>query len=108
VDPVKAELGPRAWRADVEDWLRRARRGPGVRGQYDSRTAYFWGERSWGGPLVGPCKKKVDRDKKDEGGKGGKNKGPGGGGGDPAPDGDPPDQGDTALARDVVIRPDLA
>jgi hypothetical protein len=55
VDPVQAELGPVAWRADVEDWLRRARRGTGIAGGYDSRTAYFWGERSWGGPLAGAC-----------------------------------------------------
>jgi hypothetical protein len=55
VDPVKAELGPDRWKADVEDWLRRARRGVGVRGEHDSRTAYFWGESSWGGPLAGPC-----------------------------------------------------
>ncbi|MFP5342657.1 MAG: transglycosylase domain-containing protein [Candidatus Limnocylindria bacterium] len=55
VDPVKAESGPSRWRADVEDWVRRARRGTGVIGQYGSRTAYFWGESSWGGPLVGPC-----------------------------------------------------
>ena len=55
VDPVKAELGPRSWRGDVQDWLRRAHRGTGVRGQHDSRTAYFWGESSWGGPLAGAC-----------------------------------------------------
>jgi hypothetical protein len=40
---------------DVADWLRRAHRGIGVRGRHDSSTAYFWGERSWGGPLVGAC-----------------------------------------------------
>ncbi len=55
VDPVKAELGPSAWRTDVEDWLRRARRGIGVVGRHESATAYFWGERSWGGPLYGAC-----------------------------------------------------
>ena len=56
VDPVKAELGPGRWDADVADWLRprpaRPRRRPG---RFDSRTAYFWGERSWGGTIVGPC-----------------------------------------------------
>ena len=36
VDPVKAELGPVAWKSDVQDWLRRARRGVGVSGRYDS------------------------------------------------------------------------
>jgi len=55
VDPVKAELGPAAWRDDVQDWLYRARRGTGVVGRHDSATAYFWGERSWGGPLAGAC-----------------------------------------------------
>ena len=55
VDPVKAELGPTAWRVDVADWLRRAFRGPGVVGRFDSATAYFWGEGSWGGPLAGSC-----------------------------------------------------
>ena len=42
VDLVKAELGPSSWDADVADWMRRARGGPGRTGQYDSRTAYFW------------------------------------------------------------------
>jgi membrane peptidoglycan carboxypeptidase len=55
VDPVKAEVGPAAWRADVANWLARARRGVGVTGRYDSSTAYFWGESSWGGPLAGGC-----------------------------------------------------
>ncbi len=55
VDPLKAELGPAAWRTDVADWLRRAHRGIGVVGRHDSATAYFWGERSWGGPLIGSC-----------------------------------------------------
>jgi peptidoglycan glycosyltransferase len=55
VDPVKAELGPSSWRADVQDWLYRARRGVGVVGRHDSATAYFWGERSWGGSLAGAC-----------------------------------------------------
>jgi membrane peptidoglycan carboxypeptidase len=57
VDPLKAELGPKEWDADVADWLNRARRGPGVEGRLDSRTAYFWGERSWGGSLIGACPK---------------------------------------------------
>jgi penicillin-binding protein 1A len=57
VNPLQAELGPAAWDADVEDWMRRARRGPGVAGEHDSRTAYFWGESSWGGTIMGPCPK---------------------------------------------------
>jgi membrane peptidoglycan carboxypeptidase len=55
VDPVKAELGPTAWRLDVEDWLRRARIGPGVTGALGSTTAYWFGASSWGGPLLGAC-----------------------------------------------------
>ena len=55
VDPVKAELGPSAWNRDVEEWLRRARRGVGVIGRWDAATAYLPGESSWGGPLAGPC-----------------------------------------------------
>ncbi|HET7725717.1 MAG TPA: transglycosylase domain-containing protein [Candidatus Limnocylindrales bacterium] len=66
VDPLKAELGPSAWDADVEDWLRRARRGVGVEGRHESATAYFWGESSWGGPLLGPCRVRSDDDEKDE------------------------------------------
>jgi hypothetical protein len=54
----------------VEDWLRRARRGPGVVGRLDSATAYFWGERSWGGPLIGSCY----RQREEGGGNGGNNK----------------------------------
>lgn len=71
VDPVAAEPGPKSWRVDVADWLRRARAGTGVRGDLDSRTAYFWGERSWGGPLAGPCPRPravdPDRDRGDDG-----------------------------------------
>lgn len=55
VDPVKAELGPARWRTDVADWLRRARRGAGVLGPLGSRTAYWFGSSSWGGPLLGSC-----------------------------------------------------
>ena len=55
MDPVKAELGPRSWNDDVQDWVNRARRGVGVMGQFDSRTAYFWGRSGWGGRLAGPC-----------------------------------------------------
>jgi membrane peptidoglycan carboxypeptidase len=55
VDPVKAELGPDSWKDDVESWLRRARRGSGVMGEYGSRTAYWAGQSSWGGRLLGPC-----------------------------------------------------
>jgi membrane peptidoglycan carboxypeptidase len=55
VDPVKAELGPRSWDADVYAWLARARRGVGVMGSMGSRTAYFWDRSGWGGPLAGGC-----------------------------------------------------
>ncbi|HEV8489527.1 MAG TPA: transglycosylase domain-containing protein [Candidatus Limnocylindrales bacterium] len=89
VDPVKAELGPAEWRADVRDWAERARRGPGVRGRYDSRTAYFWGERSWGGQIVGPCPK--PKPPKDDHGK--EEKPPRDGGDEGPPDPTPPPDG---------------
>jgi hypothetical protein len=90
VDPLAAEVGPASWDLDVADWLRRARRGVGVLGPLDTRTAYFWGERSWGGPLVGTCQRpKPPRDdnkppKHGHGGDGG------GGGGGPLPSPTPP------------------
>jgi hypothetical protein len=55
VDLVKAELGPTSWQADVANWMRRARSGPGQMGAYGSKTAYFWKQSSWGGPLLGSC-----------------------------------------------------
>jgi membrane peptidoglycan carboxypeptidase len=55
IDPVKAELGPDRWKDDVRDWMARAKRGVGIKGKYDSETRYFWGERSWGGPIAGSC-----------------------------------------------------
>jgi hypothetical protein len=55
VDLLKAELGPASWDSDVADWMRRARGGPGRTGQYDSRTAYFWKQSSWGGSIAGSC-----------------------------------------------------
>jgi membrane peptidoglycan carboxypeptidase len=64
VDPVQAELGPGRWDDDVQAWVGRARRGTGVRGPYGSTTAYWFGERSWGGPLAGPCEETKDDDKK--------------------------------------------
>ncbi len=78
VDPVKAELGPASWKVDVQDWLRRARGGVGSTGRYDSATAYFWGERSWGGPLFGACYRPKAPDEKKDQGKG-KDKDKGGG-----------------------------
>ncbi len=53
VDLVKAELGPLSWDADVANWMARARRGTGQVSPYDTRTAYFWSQNSWGGPLAG-------------------------------------------------------
>ena len=68
VNPVAAELGPDRWNDDVADWTRRARRGAGVRGEYGSVTAYWPGNSSWGGPLVGPCaEKKPDKPDDDKG-----------------------------------------
>ena len=71
VDPVKAELGPASWRDDVQNWLYRAHRGTGVVGQHDSATAYFWGERSWGGSLAGACYRAKPKSERDRGGEGG-------------------------------------
>src|SRR5262245_27474230 len=68
VDPVKAELGPRAWDEDVRAWTARARRGAGIRGPYGSTTAYFYGEHSWGGRLAGPCHTNHDGGKQRGGG----------------------------------------
>lgn len=55
VDPVKAELGPAAWKPDVQNWLDRARKGVDVKGPDGSHTAYLPGRTSWGGSLAGPC-----------------------------------------------------
>jgi membrane peptidoglycan carboxypeptidase len=93
VDPVKAEIGPERWRDDVEDWLRRARRGAGIRGEYGSRTAYWFGSSSWGGPLVGPCPKPRP-DPSDNG------NGNGNGNGGPKPTEPPAPDGSPAPATD--------
>ena len=61
VDPVQAELGPARWDDDVAAWVSRARRGTGVHGPYGSTTAYWFGQGSWGGPLVGKCSDKKDK-----------------------------------------------
>ena len=38
---------------------------PAATGQYDSRTAYFWKESSWGGAIAGACyRPKPDRDRR--------------------------------------------
>jgi membrane peptidoglycan carboxypeptidase len=78
VDPLKAERGPRGWDGDVASWMARARKGPGVSGRYNSRTAYFWGRGSWGGTIMGPCPpppppppKEKPKDEKPKGGGGG-------------------------------------
>ncbi|MBA2720170.1 MAG: transglycosylase domain-containing protein [Chloroflexi bacterium] len=89
VDPVKAELGPRAWDKDVANWLGRARRGVGVEGPYESKTAYFWQRTGWGGPLLGTCapkpKPQPEKPPKDPG-----PVDPGGGGGKPPKPTPPP------------------
>ena len=86
VDPLKAELGPAAWNDDVANWLARARRGPGVMGPLDSRTAYFWGRTSWGGRLAGPCPPPPPPPERDPGPPGG----PPGGGDKPVKPSPPP------------------
>ena len=95
VDPLKAELGPKEWDSDVADWLARARRGVGVMGRHDSRTAYFWGERSWGGTLIGACprpKPKAESPKDDKSNDEAKDEKPPK---DDEPKPSPPGQGDT-------------
>src|SRR5258706_554914 len=92
VDPVTAELGPAAWDPDVFNWLARARRGVGVVGPYDTRTAYFWQRTGWGGPLLGTCAPKPEPSKPPKhggGGHGGAGGGGGGGGAQPTPSPDP-------------------
>ena len=71
VDPVKAELGSPSWDPDVRNWTERARRGIGVRGPEDTRTAYFFGEHTWGGPIIGSCHRVPRRHEDHHGGNGG-------------------------------------
>ena len=91
VDPVKAELGPASWDADVANWLSRARRGVGVAGPLDSRTAYFWGRTNWGGSLLGACAPPQPTRRSNESGAddrgGGHHRGGGGGDGGGRPGG---------------------
>ena len=71
VDPVAAELGPSRWDDDVAAWVARARSGgAGVSGPYGSTSAYWFGEGSWGGPLVGKCPDRGDDRDEDDKGKG--------------------------------------
>jgi membrane peptidoglycan carboxypeptidase len=85
VDPLKAELGPSSWDGADAGWLARARRGVGITGPYDTKTAYFWSRTGWGGPLLGSCAPPKQHKKKgpDSGGagSGGPGNDPGGGGG---------------------------
>ena len=54
VDPAQAENpgAPSTWLAADTNWARRAMRGPGIGGPDGTRTAYFWGRNSWGGPVT--------------------------------------------------------
>lgn len=90
VDPVKAELGPDRWKDDVEAWVKRARQGVGTKGPYDSRIAYWFGQKTWGGPLIGPCAPKPEPTKPGGGGNGGGGGGGGGGGNPNKPTPPPP------------------
>ena len=85
VDPAKAELGRDSWIDDVEGWVKRARQGAGTKGPYGSRIAYWFGQRTWGGPLVGPCEPKPT-ERPGNSGNGGGN-----GGGKPTKPPPPPD-----------------
>jgi hypothetical protein len=88
VDPLKAELGPASWDIADAGWLARARRGVGITGPYDTKTAWFWSRTGWGGPLLGSCAPPKQHKQKgpDSGGAGSGGPGngqghPGGGGG---------------------------
>ena len=71
VDPVKAELGPRSWDVDVDDWLARARRGVGVMGLDGTRArrtsgnapagAGRWPARATSRRAVGPWQRERER-----------------------------------------------
>ncbi|HJP88183.1 MAG TPA: transglycosylase domain-containing protein [Candidatus Limnocylindrales bacterium] len=78
VDPAQAEFGPSSWKKDVEAWVSRARHGTGTKGPYGSTIAYWFGQRTWGGPLIGPCQPKPTPNPSGGPGGGGGN---GGGGG---------------------------
>jgi membrane peptidoglycan carboxypeptidase len=91
VDPVKAERGPTQWNDDVANWAARARRGVGVAGKFDSRTAYFWGRTGWGGAIVGPCPRpKPKPEPKDKGDHDKPKEPPPGDGSSPTPPPPPP------------------
>ncbi len=50
VDLLKVEAGkPERWLLADTDWMNRARRGPGRRGEHNSVTAYLFGRVDWGG-----------------------------------------------------------
>ena len=53
IDLTRAEQDrPQRWiDADI-DWMARARRGTGVRGDTGGRTSYLFGEDSWGGQII--------------------------------------------------------
>lgn len=100
VDVLGAESGPASWHGDVLDWMERARRGTGVLGPLGSRTAYFWGRSSWGGPIAGPCPEPTPDPGRDNGrgngngggngnGRGNGNAGGGGGDAEPTPPPEP-------------------
>ncbi len=55
INLVQAELGSPSWDTDVAGWMDRARQGLGQVGPYGTKTAYFWGRSSWGGPIYGAC-----------------------------------------------------
>lgn len=53
IDLTRAEQDePQRWLDADIDWMARARRGLGVRGDTGGRTSYLFGEDSWGGQII--------------------------------------------------------
>jgi peptidoglycan glycosyltransferase len=53
IDLTRAEEDrPQRWLDADIDWMARARRGVGVRGDTGGRTSYLYGEDSWGGQII--------------------------------------------------------
>jgi peptidoglycan glycosyltransferase len=45
---------PERWLLADQDWMARALRGSGRRGEHGSQTAYLFGRSDWGGPIAPP------------------------------------------------------
>ena len=55
VDITQIEpTAPERWLLADQDWMARALRGSGRRGEHGSQTAYLFGRNDWGGPIAPP------------------------------------------------------